>query len=220
MKRALGAWVLIGLSGLASAAGLAGAGGNQPAVAWEDGAGRHAPAVRVPYDCYIICLSIKARGHELSKRLALVQAAEAILASNPPPALLNPKNANVKTLSESVRQDGPSATEREHLFVIPVEGAVGQLPVMKRVAVWFESLVWPKGTVVELREHGPGVRDPEAHRAQIVAAIARQVKETKAALGGKAAVRIDGLGEPVQVTKFSDDEAELSLPYSVTFELD
>ena len=199
---------------------LAGSGGSRPVVAECDANSQQVPALRVPYDCYIVRLSIRAQDGEMDKRIALIQAAENILASNPPPILLDVKNARALTTPELQWQGIPTTTQRERLLIIPLDGTVDTLTVMKSIALWFEALTWPKGISAELDDEGVGIRDPESFRPKLIAATVQQVKDIRDAFGGKVKVRIDGLAGCVEVKKFSDKEAELTIAHTMVVELE
>ena len=174
--------------------------------------------IRVPCDCYIVVVDIRASDRDTRKRIEAIQAAEAILASNPPPALVAMTNVAKTTYADLKYQGSGPITERQYQFLLPIDRSTDQLDAMKAVAAWFESISWPKDASVTLDDDGPGIRDPEAYRQKVIGEIASRCADLQRTFGEGTRIKVTGLDNPVKVRAAANCMADLNIDYSVEIE--
>jgi hypothetical protein len=106
-----------------------------------------------------------------------------------------------------------------HVWVPLAQSGDTLLEASARVAAGLNSLKLPQRVALHYSPFRLAVENPERYRKELLAKIAEQVTMIKTAMRTAGKVSVSGLGSPVQVRQVNDTEIEISLPCSISAEV-
>lgn len=88
-----------------------------------------------------------------------------------------------------------------------------------RIKAFLDAIVFPTKAKLELGHIQLAVKNPEAHRQDILKKIAQDIEFVKSSIEHNGKITISGLEQPVLVRQANDRQVELFINYSMSIEL-